>query len=78
MGKKVAVIEAQNRKMMKLLTRLPGAPKPVAYETPDGFAELPFVESIARVRIPEKLNIPVFPKLYDGTSDPQDHVAQYK
>ncbi|XP_021721936.1 uncharacterized protein LOC110689455 [Chenopodium quinoa] len=78
MAKEVVVFKAQNWKMMKLLTRLPGAPRPVAYESHDGFAESPFVEEIARVRIPTKLSIPSFPKLYDGTTDPQDHGAQYK
>ena len=78
MAKNEAIIEALNRKMMKLLTRLPGAPKPVAYESRDGFAESPFVEEIAKVKIPTKLNIQPFPKLYNGNTDPQDHVAQYK
>ncbi|XP_021745414.1 uncharacterized protein LOC110711344 [Chenopodium quinoa] len=54
------------------------APKLVAYESRDGFAESPFVEEIAKVRIPAKLSIPSFPKMYDGTTDPQDHVGLYK
>uniref|UniRef100_A0A803MMZ7 Reverse transcriptase/retrotransposon-derived protein RNase H-like domain-containing protein n=1 Tax=Chenopodium quinoa TaxID=63459 RepID=A0A803MMZ7_CHEQI len=48
MAREVAVIKAQNRKMMKLLNCLPGAPIPVAYESRDGFAESPFVEEIAK------------------------------
>lgn len=68
--KKIVTLEAQNKKVLKLLSRLPESPA-------DGFAVSPFVEGIIRVQIPKKLNIPVFTKMYDGTSDPQDHVAQY-
>ncbi|XP_010677039.1 uncharacterized protein LOC104892753 [Beta vulgaris subsp. vulgaris] len=78
-AKKMALLESQNRKILRMLTKLPGAPiTPVAEESPDGYAQSPFVEEIARQRIPKKINVTQPHKLYDGAADPYDHVAQYK
>ncbi|XP_057251710.1 uncharacterized protein LOC104896682 [Beta vulgaris subsp. vulgaris] len=74
----MALLESQNRKILRMLTKLPGAPTPVAEESPDGYAQSPFVEEIARARIPKKINVTQPHKLYDGAADPYDHVAQYK
>lgn len=76
--KRIATLEAQNRKILNLLTKLPGVPVAVAVEAVDGYAQSPFVDELARIRIPKKVNIPPFTKLYDGSTDPVDHVAQYK
>lgn len=77
-ARKMALLESQNRKILRMLTKLPGAPTPVAEESPDGYAQSPFVEEIARARIPKKINVTQPHKLYDGAADPYDHVAQYK
>ena len=69
---------AQNRKLMRMIHKIPGAPVPVDVEAIDGYSQSPFVEDISKAQIPERLNIPAMPKLYDGTTDPLDHVAQYK
>ena len=74
----VAAFKAQNRKFMRLIHSIPGAPVPVAIEAVDGYSRSPFVEEISRAQLPEGLIIPATPKLYDGTTDPADHVAQYK
>jgi len=37
----------------------------------------PFDDAIAIMEIPKKFSVPNM-KLYDGSSDPQEHVAQYK
>ena len=76
--KKIIILEAQNRKILKPLSKLPGAPIPVATEARKGYAQSPFSEEVTKIKIPKKLHIPAMPKLYDGTTDPVDHVAQYK
>ncbi|XP_056695218.1 uncharacterized protein [Spinacia oleracea] len=64
--------------MMKLMTKLPGAPTPVETEPTDGYAASPFCEAIARVTVPHQLRLPTRTTLYDGTSDPYRHVNFYK
>ncbi|XP_074306463.1 uncharacterized protein LOC141641709 [Silene latifolia] len=44
---------------------------------PESYADSPFIDEIARVDLPKKFVIP-FIRTYDGTSDPQNHVAFYK
>ncbi|XP_056691861.1 uncharacterized protein [Spinacia oleracea] len=63
--------------MMKLMTKLPGAPTPVETEPTDGYAASPFCEAIARVTVPHQLRLPTWTTLYDGTSDPYRHVNFY-
>ena len=43
----------------------------------DSFADSPFVERIAGTEIPKEFKMPTI-KSYDGTTDPQEHVAAYK
>ncbi|XP_021866686.1 uncharacterized protein [Spinacia oleracea] len=64
--------------MLKLITKLPGAPTPVETEPTDGYAASPFYEAIARVTVPHQLRLPTWTTLYDGTSDPYRHVNVYK
>ncbi|XP_021864820.2 uncharacterized protein [Spinacia oleracea] len=64
--------------MLKLMTKLPGAPTPVETEPTDGYAASPLCEAIARVKVPHQLRLPTWTTLYDGTSDPYRHVNVYK
>ncbi|XP_021866632.2 uncharacterized protein [Spinacia oleracea] len=64
--------------MVKLMTKLPGAPTPVETEPTDGYAASPFCEAIARVTVPHQLRLPTWTTLYDRTSDPYRHVNVYK
>ncbi|XP_056685424.1 uncharacterized protein [Spinacia oleracea] len=64
--------------MLKLMTKLPGAPTPVETEPTVGYAASPFCEAIARVTVPHQLRLPTWTTLYDGTSDPYRHVNVYK
>ncbi|KAL5738133.1 hypothetical protein ACOSP7_030894 [Xanthoceras sorbifolium] len=41
------------------------------------FVDSPFVDSIALVEMPKKFSFPDM-KRYDGTTDPDDHIAQYR
>ncbi|XP_074293474.1 uncharacterized protein LOC141620525 [Silene latifolia] len=43
----------------------------------ESYADSPFIDEIARVDLPKKFVIPSI-RTYDGTSDPQNHVAFYK
>ena len=78
MAKRMILIERQNRRVMKLMSQLPRAPTPSIIEHPDGYAESPFMERISKVVLPKKLNFPVLIAIYDGSTDPGEHVAQYK
>ncbi|XP_074300983.1 uncharacterized protein LOC141632326 [Silene latifolia] len=44
---------------------------------PESYADSPFIDEITRVDLPKKFVIPSI-RTYDGTSDPQNHVAFYK
>ncbi|XP_074292986.1 uncharacterized protein LOC141619861 [Silene latifolia] len=44
---------------------------------PESYADSPFIDDIAIVDLPKKFVIPSM-RTYDGTSDPQNHVAFYK
>ncbi|XP_021850770.2 uncharacterized protein [Spinacia oleracea] len=64
--------------MLKLMTKLPGAPTLVETEPTDGYATSPLCEAIARVTVPHQLRLPIWTTLYDGTSDPYRNVNFYK
>ena len=61
----------------EMVQRIPGVPAPIKKSLPNSFADSPFVDAIALVEMPAKFNFPSM-KLYDGTTDPDDHVSQYK
>ncbi|KAF3557224.1 hypothetical protein F2Q69_00013519 [Brassica cretica] len=63
--------------MQSMVERLPGVAPPIQRTNPDSYADTPFVEDIASVEMPRKFSFPSI-KMYDGTGDPDDHIAQYK
>ncbi|KAF3535647.1 hypothetical protein F2Q69_00023590 [Brassica cretica] len=63
--------------MQSMVERLPGVAPPIRRSNPDSYADTPFVEEIASVEMPRKFSFPKI-KMYDGTGDPDDHIAQYK
>ncbi|KAF2593582.1 hypothetical protein F2Q70_00042360 [Brassica cretica] len=63
--------------MQSMVERLPGVASPIRRSNPDSYADTPFVEGIASVEMPRKFSFPSM-KMYDGTGDPNDHIAQYK
>ncbi|XP_062083467.1 uncharacterized protein LOC133789718 [Humulus lupulus] len=63
--------------MEALIHRIPGVPAPIKKSFPNNFSDSPFVDVIALVEMPRKFNFPTM-KQYDGTTDPDDHTAQYK
>ena len=63
--------------MKSVVERLPGVAPPIRRSNPDSYTDTPFTEEIASVEMPRKFSFPSI-KTYDGTNDPDDHVAQYK
>ncbi|KAK1563896.1 hypothetical protein Q3G72_034840 [Acer saccharum] len=63
--------------MEALIQRIPGVPAPIKKSTANSFTDSPFVDAIALIEMPRKFNFPNI-KQYEGTTDPDDHIAQYK
>ena len=63
--------------MEALIQRIPGVPAPIKRSNMNSFADSPFVDAIALVEMPKKFSFPNM-KQYEGTTDPDDHIAQYK
>ncbi|KAJ9566408.1 hypothetical protein OSB04_002374 [Centaurea solstitialis] len=78
MDVRLKMLEEQNKAMLALLAKLPGAAVPVQVEPKTGFQASPYVDEIALMEIPKKYNIPAFTTKYSGITDPVEHVAQYK
>ncbi|XP_031250005.1 uncharacterized protein LOC116107866 [Pistacia vera] len=70
LAKRLADIKAAMR-------RIPGVPIPTKKSQPYCYADSPFVDAIALAEMPHKFTIPSM-KPYDGTTDPDDHIAFYK
>ncbi|KAM6569847.1 hypothetical protein CsatB_017832 [Cannabis sativa] len=56
---------------------IPGVPTPIKKSLPSSFADSPFVDAIALIEMPKKCVFPLM-RMYDGTSNPNDHIASYK
>ncbi|XP_074267057.1 uncharacterized protein LOC141590359 [Silene latifolia] len=70
-------VEQQLQDIRSLLSNVPGLPSPMEVETPEFYADSPFVDSIALVSMPKGFTTPTM-TLYDGTEDPLEHINQYK
>ncbi|KAF3563895.1 hypothetical protein DY000_02016533 [Brassica cretica] len=60
-----------------MVERLPGVAPPIRNSNPDSSADTPFTDEITLIEMPRKFSFPNI-KAYDGTTDPDDHVAQYR
>ncbi|KAF2555082.1 hypothetical protein F2Q68_00017396 [Brassica cretica] len=63
--------------MQSKVERLPGVAPPIRRSNPDSYADTPSVEEIASIEMPRKFSFPSI-KMYDGTGDPDDKIAQYQ
>lgn len=63
--------------MEAMIQRIPGVPNPIKKSLPSSFADSPFVDAITLVEMLKKFVFPLM-KMYDGTNDPNDHIASYK
>ncbi|KAL0826926.1 hypothetical protein Bca101_050603 [Brassica carinata] len=62
--------------MQSIVERLPGVAPPIRKSNPDSYADTPFTDEITLIELPRKFSFPSI-KAYDGTTYPDDHVAQY-
>ncbi|KAF3515682.1 hypothetical protein DY000_02059757 [Brassica cretica] len=57
--------------------RLPGVAPPIRKSNPDSYADTPLMDEITLIEMPMKFSFPSI-KAYDGTTDLDDQVAQYR
>ncbi|XP_074314385.1 uncharacterized protein LOC141649598 [Silene latifolia] len=72
-----SLLEQQYQKLRDLIYRIPGVARPLEKATRDSYADSPFVDDIALVGVPKGC-VPPAMTLYDGTTDPLDHINHYK
>ncbi|KAF3541473.1 hypothetical protein F2Q69_00022394 [Brassica cretica] len=63
--------------MQSMVERLPGVAPPIRKSNSDSYADTPLTDEITLIEMPRKFSFPNI-KVYDGTTDPDDHVAQYR
>ncbi|KAF3544350.1 hypothetical protein DY000_02007715 [Brassica cretica] len=63
--------------MQSMVERLPGVAPPIQKSNPDSYADTSVTDEITLIEMPRKFSFPSI-KAYDGTIDPDDHVAQYR
>ncbi|XP_074301189.1 uncharacterized protein LOC141632547 [Silene latifolia] len=63
--------------LREMISRVLGMPPPLQKPGPDSYADSPFVDAISVVAMPKGFNNPNM-TLFVGTTDPLDHVSQYK
>ena len=63
--------------MGALIQKIPGVSAPIKKSLPHRYVDSPFVDSIILIEMPRKLSFPNM-KMYNGTTDPTDHIASYK
>ncbi|KAF3558404.1 hypothetical protein F2Q69_00012949 [Brassica cretica] len=63
--------------MQSLVERLPEVAPPIRKGNPDSYADTPFTDEINLIEMPRKFSFPSI-KAYNGTTDLDDYVAQYK
>ncbi|KAF3498441.1 hypothetical protein DY000_02052840 [Brassica cretica] len=63
--------------MQSMVERLPGVAPPIRKSIPDSYANTPFTDDVTLIEMPRKFSF-LSIKAYDGTSDADDHVAQYR
>ncbi|CAA7032152.1 unnamed protein product [Microthlaspi erraticum] len=77
LGQELPTLRKRLEAMELLLARLPGVAPPITKSAPNCYADTPFTDAIALVEMPKKFIVPSM-KMYDGTTDPDNHIAQYK
>ncbi|XP_074283824.1 uncharacterized protein LOC141608361 [Silene latifolia] len=72
----MAVVQ-EVKKLNEKFEKIRGVPASLEEAGPDSYAASPFIDEIAKVDLPKMFVVPSM-KIYDGTTDPQNHVALYK
>ena len=63
--------------MEALIQKIPGVPAPIKKSLSYSYVDSPFVDSITLIKMPRKFSFPNM-KMYDGMTDPTDHITSYK
>ena len=63
--------------MQSMVERLPRVAPPIQKSNPDSYADTSVTDEITLIEMPRKFSFPSI-KVYDVTSDPDDHIAQYR
>jgi len=69
-AKRFAEIEA-------IIQKIPGVPVFIKKSLPHSYTDSPFVDFITLIKMPKNFSFPNI-KMYDGTTDPTDHITSYK
>ncbi|KAL4562280.1 hypothetical protein LXL04_034479 [Taraxacum kok-saghyz] len=65
------------RQLRQMISSLPGVVQPIPEVSPATHRISRFAAPIAETEIPKRFQTPSM-KLYDGTTDPEEHIAQYR
>ena len=76
-GTHEAELQRRLNEMEDLIRQIPRVPTPIKKRFVNSYVDSPFMDNIALVEMPRKFSFPNM-KLYDGTTDTNDHIAQYK
>ncbi|KFK31517.1 hypothetical protein AALP_AA6G123000 [Arabis alpina] len=71
------IIIRRMEELERMILRLPGIAPPITKSAPNCYADTPFTDEIALVEMPKRFNFPTM-VMYDGTTDPDNRIAQYK
>nr|XP_016486132.1 PREDICTED: uncharacterized protein LOC107806488 [Nicotiana tabacum] len=82
--KKMEEMENENRSLcdqmkehQERVDKIPGAPKLLPKRDMGKFIEQPYTEEAVPYHIPKTFKMPLYLRVYDGTSDPEDHLIHY-
>ncbi|XP_070025974.1 uncharacterized protein [Nicotiana sylvestris] len=67
----------QMKEHQERVDKIPGAPKLLPKYEVGRFVEQPYSEGAAPHSIPKTFKMPPYLKIYDGTTDPEDHLIHY-
>ncbi|CAH9082513.1 unnamed protein product [Cuscuta epithymum] len=73
----LAILTEEMREMREKISGIPGVQPPLDVASQACYADSPFGRHIIDVELPRKFAAPSM-RPFDGTSDPAEHVAQYK
>ncbi|XP_019256258.1 PREDICTED: uncharacterized protein LOC109234644 [Nicotiana attenuata] len=65
------------REHQERVDKIPGAPKLLPKGDVGRLVEQPYSEEAAPYAIPKTFKMPPYLKIYDGTTDPEDHIIHY-
>nr|XP_009804980.1 PREDICTED: uncharacterized protein LOC104250119 [Nicotiana sylvestris] len=71
------VLRDQMREHQERVDKIPGAPKLLPKQDVGRFVEQLYSEEAVLYGIPKTFKMPPYLKIYDGTTDPEDHIIHY-